>query len=358
MSTYTPGNSTVDPVEAAAQQLFGSNKGFYLGPPLLGLVVDAMLCGVMLQQFFRWVLYSPADRRFERAIVFGAFAAAFAATAYSIVYTMHVFAYDFGTYKNFAETAWIRWFLVPDSIVDMLVRAFFAERAYRLTGHSRLFLLACGSLMLFCLATSIGAVVAFNLLTSTTQLPQLRTVVYIWIGASVGVDVFLTSTIMYQLLKCRTGEFEDTDRLVHRLAVVSLETQLPPTLVVIGMGISFTVNPSNMVNVFFLMILSKVYMCGMLGAINSRYSLRRELDDHNEQKTHRGARSKRLTPSAIHVATETYTESHYVKAPRVGRARLSEHDSYEAGDGAGLSVVPEWQEWSANRLHFADDESM
>jgi hypothetical protein len=49
------------------------------------------------------------------------------------------------------------------------------------------------------------------------------------------------------------------------------------------MGISFTVNPSNMVNVFFLMILSKVYICGMLGAINSRYSLRRELDDHNEQ---------------------------------------------------------------------------
>jgi hypothetical protein len=36
MSTYTPSNSTVDPVEAAAQQLFGSNKGFYLGPPLLG----------------------------------------------------------------------------------------------------------------------------------------------------------------------------------------------------------------------------------------------------------------------------------------------------------------------------------
>jgi hypothetical protein len=26
-----------------------------------------------------------------------------------------------------------------------------------------------------------------------------------------------------------------------------------------------------------------VYICGMLGAINSRYSLRRELDDHNEQ---------------------------------------------------------------------------
>jgi hypothetical protein len=39
------------------------------------------------------------------------------------------------------------------------------------------------------------------------------------VGASVGVDVFLTNTIMWQLFKCRTGEFEDTDRLVHRLAV-------------------------------------------------------------------------------------------------------------------------------------------
>jgi hypothetical protein len=29
---------------------------------------------------------------------------------------------------------------------------------------------------------------------------------------------------MYQLLKCRTGEFEDTDRLVHRLAVWVVNT--------------------------------------------------------------------------------------------------------------------------------------
>jgi hypothetical protein len=138
------------------------------------------------------------------------------------------------------------------------------------------------------------------------------------------------------------------------------------------MGISFTVNPSNMVNVFFLMILSKVYICGMLGAINSRYSLRRELDDHNEQvgrvSEHRGARSKRLTHSAIHVATETYTESHYVKAPRVGLNREpifeheGEHDSEAgAGDGDGLplSVVQEWPAATKRlRLHFADDESM
>jgi hypothetical protein len=48
------------------------------------------------------------------------------------------------------------------------------------------------------------------------------------------------------------------------------------------MSVSFIVDPSNMVNVFFLMILSKVYICGMLGAINSRYSLRRELDSHTD----------------------------------------------------------------------------
>jgi hypothetical protein len=35
---------------------------------------------------------------------------------------------------------------------------------------------------LFCLATSVAAVIAFNLLTSTTQVSQLRTVVYIWVS--------------------------------------------------------------------------------------------------------------------------------------------------------------------------------
>jgi hypothetical protein len=75
------------------------------------------------------------------------------------------------------------------------------------------------------------------------------------------------------------------------------------------------------------------------------------------QKTNRDARSKRLTHSTIHVATETYTESHYVKAPRVGlnRVRLSEHDSEEAGERYCLS---DEQESSAKGLRFADDGSM
>jgi hypothetical protein len=75
------------------------------------------------------------------------------------------------------------------------------------------------------------------------------------------------------------------------------------------------------------------------------------------QETNRDPQSKRLTHSTIHVATETYTESHYVKAPRVGlnRVRISENDSEEAGDGDDLSDV---QESPARRLHFADDAGM
>jgi hypothetical protein len=85
-------------------------------------------------------------------------------TVYMIAYNMHLFVYGFGTYINFASTEWLCYFLVGDAIVAVLVQVrqfsmlvnglglpliqvFFAERAYRLMGNSKILLVALGLMM-------------------------------------------------------------------------------------------------------------------------------------------------------------------------------------------------------------------
>jgi hypothetical protein len=98
---------------------------------------------------------------------------------------------------------------------------------------------------LFCFGAGIALLVAFNLLASATQVPSLRAVAYTWvsllgaigtasrarsfssrsiealtdrsqISAQLAVDLTITGTIMYGLIKSRTG-WSETDKLVKRL---------------------------------------------------------------------------------------------------------------------------------------------
>lgn len=151
--------------------------------------------------------------------------------------------------------------------------------------------------------------------------------------------------------------------------------------------ITYTVDPSTLIDVFFIMVLSKAYICGLLGALNSRYSLRRDADGRGSevsrpshfhllypctlplrfrfmvvetpltpQNTFKGARSGRPTQATVHVATETYTETHRIPAVRVGinRSRFDENAFDEGKDNYELSDV---DEHSARQLDYTNNES-
>ncbi|RSH91803.1 hypothetical protein EHS25_009173 [Saitozyma podzolica] len=357
MSSAASTNATAmaEAVEAQAQELLGGNPGFWLGPELIGTFVDAIFCGVMIMQFAQWVSFSRNDRNYTKMVVYGSFTASIGGTVYSIWYAMHLFVYGFGVWANFLSTSYTAYFLIPDFLTAVLVQGFFAERAYRLTGNSKFFLAVAILLMIFCFGSSVALLVSFNVLSSATQIPSLRAVAYTWISAQLATDLTMTGTIMYGLIKSRTG-WSETDKLVKRLVALSMETQLPPTLLAFGLMITYTVDPTTLIDIFFIMVLSKAYICGLLGALNSRYHLRRDADGRGSENTFKGARSGRPTQATVHVATETYTEAHRIPEARVGinRSRFDENVYDEGKDNYELSDV---DEHSARQLDYTNNDS-
>lgn len=114
---------------------------------------------------------------------YGSFAAGIAGTVYSMWCTMHAYGryssfayegritpaessrvYGFGVWVNFLSSSYISNLMIPDSITALLVQVrlltraivvpimlseqtFFAERAYRLMGNSKVFLVIAAVLM-------------------------------------------------------------------------------------------------------------------------------------------------------------------------------------------------------------------
>jgi hypothetical protein len=74
------------------------------------------------------------------------------------------------------------------------------------------------------------------------------------------------------------------------------------------------------------------------------------------QNTFKGARSGRHTQATVHVATETYTETHRIPDVRVGinRSRFDENAFDEGKDNYELSDV---DQTSARKLDYTNNES-
>lgn len=154
-------------------------------------------------------------------------------------------------------------------------------------------------------------------------------------------DFVVTAVVLYGLLRQRT-DWEQTDTIVKRLIRIACESQLPPTVVALVLLIDYAVQGATYYGVFFEMIQGKIYVIGMIYVLNSRYFLRRELDEGVLSFTQRpgthtmNARARVLGPATIHVQTETYVESHQLN-PAFVQPRLQPkfREPSESGDTIG-----------------------
>ncbi|RSH91802.1 hypothetical protein EHS25_009172 [Saitozyma podzolica] len=330
-------NAMDEAMEGHAETLLSGNPGFWLGPQLVGAFVDALLCGIMIMQFVQWVSFSQADRLYTKVAVYGSFTAGIAGTIYSMWCAIHVYVYGFGVGVNFLSSSYISNLLIPDSITALLVQTFFAERAYRLIGNSKVFLGIAGALILFSFGSSIALLVEMKLLTSITQMPSLRTVGYTWVSAQLAADLAMTGTIM-----------------------ISLETQLPPTILAFGLMITHVLYSSSTLSTGFIMVISKAYICGLLGALLSRYHLRRDGYSNGSKNTFKGARSGGPTQDTIHVATETYVSTGRPVRPVTTNRASSYGDNQQQhteGHGKNAYERSEMKRSSAAKSDYGDYES-
>ncbi|KAL7422287.1 hypothetical protein Q5752_002933 [Cryptotrichosporon argae] len=331
--------------EKAAKALLGADPGLSFGPYIMCLFFDATMLGIMLVQFASWWSYGENDRVFVKVIVYASALLGLTMSIYSAVMEMHLFAFGFGVYAPFESVDWLGWWPLLDGIVATFVQAFYVDRAYRLNGKNPVILVFVVPLMVASFGAALGTKIKFSLLTSESQAAAIDIFVEVWLGCSMAIDVAITSLVGWGLYKSKTG-WSETDRLVKRLILLSVETQLPPTLFLLGFLIEYIINPSSMMGVFFEVVISKVYILGFFAVLNSRYRLRRDFEgahssEPGERKTNTfGLGSARPQQATVQIRTETYTESFQLppttyglnRAPPARRAGADADADADLGD--------------------------
>ncbi|KAG9089244.1 hypothetical protein FRC06_001660 [Ceratobasidium sp. 370] len=79
--------------------------------------------------------------------------------------------------------------------------------------------------------------------------------------------------VMRYLLGGKTGQ-PSTDHALTRLARITFESQLPPTLIAIGLAVEYTIQYSSFIAIPFICVQAKFYGISLLHTLNSREALK------------------------------------------------------------------------------------
>ncbi|KAL7419945.1 hypothetical protein Q5752_005864 [Cryptotrichosporon argae] len=264
---------------------YAGRPGIGLGPYILGMFMDCLLFGICACHAIQWAQHSwNSDSWQLRATVVAVGIGAFAGTAFTVAWIMDLFAYNFGSYGGFVELDWALWYYLLETVVRTPVSVYFALRAYRLLGRSKILLAIVLPLILTSAVMAVIIAVAAKHMIITAVANDAQ-------GAGeLASDIIVTVSIAVQLLRSRTG-WESTDRLVKKLLISA-------TFIVI-----YAVDPASPLQKFFIWI-PKLYFLALLMVLNSRVGLRRELENNFSVYPTQGRQT------AIKVTTETYTESY------------------------------------------------
>ncbi|WWC65996.1 uncharacterized protein I303_108618 [Kwoniella dejecticola CBS 10117] len=320
-------------VEEIARKQVTGNLGSHLSPLLLGMGVDALLLGVAINSFCRWWTHSKKEATHIRFLIYLASIGGVIGTIFTWATTLHMFSYSYGTYSQFTKCNWIAWYGIIDPLTKISIQAFYAERAWRINKRNYLILVLIG----VCLCLSVTGSVGYAFTTHTLTMDEFDTranlFFYLWPGACISADLIITSSIMYGLYHSRSG-LEHTDRLVKKLMRVSLEAQVPPTLVALLFFLQFAADSMSSIVQFIAIIHPKVYLVGCLAILNSRQDLRRDRQrsyvyasggtgSFGTSSSNSRNAEKMQTGGGIKVETETYICSDGPVTPPVHSANRS-----------------------------------
>ncbi|WVQ65697.1 uncharacterized protein L199_003875 [Kwoniella botswanensis] len=322
-------------LEGIAKAAFGVDIGLKLGPLLLGGIFDVMLLGVLIQQFQSWWAYcKPSERKLIALLTTYIMIYSIGWTGMVIGYVMHNFVYNFGIFSVFLEMPYFTTFPIVGMGMSTVIQGFYIERSWRLNNRNPfllVFLCICvlgewaAVLLLVIKVTSIA-----SLLQATEGVPHTRA----WQCMTLAADVMITGSIGWGLWSAKTG-WSHTDALVKKLLLVTLETQLGPTLLMAAFVIELSIQPDSTLGVFFDILIPKSYAVGYLAILNTRVHLKRKDNTTSGSRENPQTKSNtyhlgsgRLQQATVHVETDTYIESYQVKDPVPGLNRINEH-SYE-----------------------------
>ncbi|KAG6847700.1 hypothetical protein H0H93_006483 [Arthromyces matolae] len=114
-------------------------------------------------------------------------------------------------------------------------------------------------------------IVFFQLLSAQPQ-QQLAHYLYVAFAGVISSDVLIAGSFIVSLSKYRTG-FKNTNTVVNTVLIYSINSTAFTTLCAIGCTVASVGWPQTMVYLALIFSLSKLYICSLLAALNSRQAL-------------------------------------------------------------------------------------
>lgn len=253
------------------------NIPFKAGPPLVGIILNWWLFGILIMQYFLYCMnVAHRDHKFLRTIVHLLFLLDLVQTIMTMVDAFDWFVYSFGNANmlvNFEIAAIDSPFL--DGIIAFIVQVVYCWRVRVLSGWR----IVPGIIAFLAFAGGINGVVLGIIdrviKTATNFKPGYLTPAMIWLWCSAATDLLIASSMTYLLLKLRSERTNSNVLAVlRRLVVLTLETNLLTTTVAIAAAIVLLIKPIGLpftnIHLACGYVLGKLYSNSFMVLLNQR----------------------------------------------------------------------------------------
>jgi len=248
------------------------------GPPLLGIVLNWGLFGILSTQVFIYYQAFPRDKPLLKALVYSVYILEVAQTVLLMENAWRVFASGFGNIDEFdkVETSWLSVGILG-GIVAFMVQSFYAYRIYVLS-QSRV---VAGIILIMALASYSGSLATSISLEQARifsklflQQSRIFGLFGLWQSAGTTCDVLIAACMTYYLKRLSQGGMAQTQRVVARLLRLTVETgAVTATISIISVAVYYSFTQFQYYEVP-LSAIAKLYSNTMLVAVNSRVRFR------------------------------------------------------------------------------------
>ncbi|TFK32451.1 hypothetical protein BDQ12DRAFT_692455 [Crucibulum laeve] len=202
-------------------------------------------------------------------------------------------------------------------IITFLVELFFSLRVFKVLPIPYRYIGMGCALVAF--VRVIGSVfLAYQAITGTNiaiYRVQWKWLITSLLAGGAVIDVTIAASMLYYLIKKRLHALNRVNRVIDRLAAITIRTGLVTSIAAVVLLISFLMMPQNMVWLAIYTILARLYSNTLLSSLNARHRLRNDITNSSVEVYSKGKTIRRDTMDptsrhgAISIEMKTTTET-------------------------------------------------
>lgn len=272
-----------------------------LGPIVLAVVANSMLYGTCVIQWYNYYTSRYKDPWHIRFLVYWVTILDTFHTGSTIYLLWDLTVSNFGNPAIFTDIPW-PFSATPIFIVlaSVPIQHFLA---WRIKGLSHSWALFC-VISVFSLAQGscgfAGGVLATSL-SDPADFNRLLGFADSWVSIAVFTDILITLLLLYFLRRSKTG-FKKTDSIISRLIRTAIETSAVGAVFCVVDLIVFVTRTETNLHYFFALPQGRIYTNTLMMTLNSRLSLRHEMNSTDPQSFNISSATGRFKHTEVSIA--------------------------------------------------------